>query len=259
MAEPSARAPTTGLIRGLSAWDAALVTIGSVLGSGVFLTTGSIARLVPHEGLILLLWAAGGLVTLAGALTYAELGALYPRAGGQYEFLKVVYGPLWGFLFGWAAFLVIMTGGIATMAVGFGQYCGVFLPFFSTSNVLISLPLGPVTWSVNGGQLAGAAAIVLLTAINYVGLKEGAFVQNLVTLAKIGSLVGLGALGLFASSAVSPDFVRPLPQAGLLTALGVAMVAVFWSYDGWYAVTNLAGEMRRPERDLPIAIVAGTL
>jgi len=259
MAQPSATGQATGLVRGLSAWDGALVTIGSILGSGIFLTTGSIARLVPHEGLILLLWVAGGLVTLAGALTYAELGALYPRAGGQYEFLKVVYGPLWGFLFGWAAFLVIMSGGIATMAVGFGEYCGVFLPFFSTRNVLFTLPLGPVSWTVSGGQVAGAIAIVVLTAINYVGLKEGAFVQNVVTLAKVGSLIGLGALGLFASSEVTPDFVRPLPQAGLLTALGVAMVAVFWSYDGWYAVTNLAGEMRRPERDLPIAIVTGTL
>lgn len=247
------------LVRGLSAWDGALVTIGSVLGSGIFLTTGTIARLVPHEGLILLLWVAGGLVTLAGALTYAELGAMYPRAGGQYEFLKIAYGPLWGFLFGWAAFLVIMTGGIATLAVGFGEYFGVFLPFFSTRNVLFSLPLGPVRWSVNGGQLAGAAAIVVLTAINYVGLKQGAFVQNVVTLAKIGSLVGLGALGLFAASDVSPQLLRPLPQAGLWSALGVAMVAVFWSFDGWYAVTNLAGEMRKPERDLPLAIVAGTL
>jgi APA family basic amino acid/polyamine antiporter len=255
--EGAAAAPQ--LVRGLSAWDGALVTIGSILGSGIFLTTGSIARIVPHEGLILLLWLAGGLVTLAGALTYAELGAMYPRAGGQYEFLKVAYGPLWGFLFGWAAFLVIMTGGIATLAVGFGEYFGVFVPFFATRNVLFSLPLGPVTWTVNGGQLAGAAAIIGLTAINYVGLKQGAVFQNVVTLAKIGSLVGLGVLGMFAASDVSPQLLRPLPQAGLLSALGVGMVAVFWSFDGFYAVTNLAGEMRKPERDLPVAIVAGTL
>ncbi len=259
MANPTdARTAEPQLLRGLSAWDGALVTIGSILGSGIFLTTGPIARLVPHEGLILLLWLAGGLVTLAGALTYAELGAMYPRAGGQYEFLKVAYGPLWGFLFGWAAFFVIMTGGIATLAVGFGEYLGVFLPFFSTRNVLISLPLGPASWSLNGGQLAGALAIVALTAVNYVGLKQGALVQNLVTIAKIGSLVGLAVLGLFAASDVSPQLLRPLPQAGLWSALGVGMVAVFWSFDGFYAVTNLAGEMRRPERDLPVAIVAGT-
>jgi APA family basic amino acid/polyamine antiporter len=255
----SASSSGPSLVRGLSAWDGALVTIGAVLGSGIFLTTGSMARLVPHEGLILALWLAGGLVTLAGALTYAELGAMYPRAGGQYEFLKIAYGPLWGFLFGWAAFLVIMTGGIAALAVGFGEYFGLFVPFFSTQNVLFSLPLGPVTWSVNGGQFAGAAAIAFLTVVNYFGLKQGAFVQNVVTIAKIGSLLGLGALGLMAPAPATPEYFRALPEAGLWSALGVGMVAVFWSFDGWYAVTNLAGEMRRPERDLPIAIVAGTL
>jgi APA family basic amino acid/polyamine antiporter len=254
-----ADAAPTQLVRGLSAWDGALVTVGSVLGSGIFLVTGSIARLVPHEGLILALWLAGGLVALAGALTYAELGAMYPRAGGQYEFLKVAYGPLWGFLFGWAAFFIIMTGGIATIAVGFGEYFGVFLPYFSTRNVLFSLPLGPLVWSVNGGQLAGAAAIVLLTAVNYVGLREGTLVQNVVTLAKVGSIAGLIGLGLLADSQVRPALLRALPEPGLGAALGVALVAVFWSYDGWYAITNLAGEMRRPERELPIAIVAGTL
>src|SRR5215216_4066138 len=107
------------LVRGLGAWDAALVTIGSVLGTGIFITTGDIARVLPHAGLLLLVWIGGGLATLAGALTYAELGALFPRAGGQYHFLKEAYGRFWGFLFGWVAFLVIQGGGIATLAVGF--------------------------------------------------------------------------------------------------------------------------------------------
>src|SRR5262245_66466473 len=99
------------------------------------------ARALPHAGLILLLWVVGGLLTLAGALTYAELGAMFPKAGGQYHFLKEAYGPLWGFLFGWASFLVIMSGGIATLAVGFGEYLGSFLPFFSTRNILLALPV----------------------------------------------------------------------------------------------------------------------
>src|SRR5260221_6362991 len=119
-----------GLIRGLGAWDAALVTIGAVLGTGIFITTGDMARALPHPGLILLAWVAGGALTLAGALTYAELGALFPRAGGQYQFLKEAYGPFWGFLFGWAAFTVIWGGGISTLAVGFGEYLRAFLPFF---------------------------------------------------------------------------------------------------------------------------------
>ncbi len=197
----------------------------------------------------------GGVLTLAGALTYAELGALFPRAGGQYVFLKEAYGPLWGFLFGWAAFTVIQGGGIATLAVGFGEYLGAFLPFFSTRHVLLAAG----AWSVNGGQLAGALAIVFLTAVNYVGLREGAGLQNLVTIVKIGSLVGLAVFGLAAPAPHQPRLFAPLTGDLTLAVFGVAMIAVLWSYDGWYAPTNLAGEMRRPERDLPIGLITGTL
>jgi APA family basic amino acid/polyamine antiporter len=247
------------LVRGLAMWDATLVTVGSILGTGIFITTSDIARILPHSGLILLLWLLGGLVTLAGALTYAELGGLFPRAGGQYHFLKEAYSPFWGFLYGWAAFLVIMTGGIATMAVGFGEYLGAFLPFFSTKNVLLSLPLGFHTLRINGGQLAGALAILLLTAVNYVGLKEGAGLQNAITLVKIASIVGIGIIGLALPAPVSPQLFASLPEAGVLTAMGVGMIAVLWSFDGWYGATNLAGEMRRPGRDLPLGLILGTV
>ncbi len=242
------------LVRGLGPWDAALVTIGSVLGTGIFITTGDMARALPHPGLILVAWFLGGALALAGALTYAELGALFPRAGGQYVFLKEAYGPLWGFLFGWAAFTVVMGGGIATLAVGFGEYLGAFLPFFSTKHqVFAAGPLG-----VNGGQVAGALAIVFLTAVNYLGLREGAGLQNLVTMAKIGSLLGLAVFGRLAEAPQHPRLLAPLGEGASLAAFGVAMIAVLWSYDGWYAVTNLAGEMRRPERDLPLGLITGT-
>src|SRR5262249_37888829 len=175
-----------------------------VLGTGIFITSGDIAREMPHTGLLLLVWILGGLATLTGALTYAELGALYPRAGGQYHFLKEAYGRFWGFLFGWVAFLVIQGGGIATLAVGFGEYLGAFLPFFSTKHVLFTLPLGSFSWAVNGGQLAGALAILLLTAIHYVGLKEGAGVQNAITFLKVGSIVGLALFWLLLPATSSP-------------------------------------------------------
>src|SRR3954465_9887408 len=119
-----------GLVRGLGTWDGALLTIGSVVGTGIFITTGDMAKVLPSGGLILLVWTAGGLLTLAGALTYAELGVLFPRAGGIYHYLKEAYGPLWGFLYGWIAFLVIMSGGNAALGVAFGEYLGSFLPFF---------------------------------------------------------------------------------------------------------------------------------
>src|SRR4029453_13636719 len=120
------------LLRGLGPWDGTLITIGSILGSAIFLAAADVARAVPHAGLLLLLWIVGGVVTMAGALTYAELGGMFPRAGGQYHFLKEAYGPFWGFLFGWAAFTNIMSGGLAALAAGFGEYLGSFIPFFAT-------------------------------------------------------------------------------------------------------------------------------
>src|SRR5262245_13338719 len=239
------------LVRRLGVWD-------SVLGTGIFLTTSDVARALPHASLILLAWFAGGLLTLAGSLTYAELGVLFPKAGGQYHYLKEAYGPLWGFLFGWTCFLVIMSGGIAALAVGFGEYLGFFLPFFSTKHELFSVPLGPVTWTVNGGQLAGAFAIAFLTAVNCLGLREGSRLQNVVTLVKIGSIVGLALFGLLGPAPARPEYFAPLPSGGLMAAFGVAMIAVLWSYDGWYGFTPLAGEARDPQRTIPRGLIVGT-
>jgi APA family basic amino acid/polyamine antiporter len=196
-------------------------------------------------------------VTLAGALTYGELGGLFPEAGGQYVYLREAYGRFWAFLFGWAAFFVIMSGGNAAIAVGFGEYLGSFLPAFSSAHVLVSAAIGPWTWRLTGAQVAGALAIALLTAVNLAGVREGALVQNLVTVVKIGSIVALAGIGLVAAAPVEPHYAAPLP-AGLLAGLGVAMVAVLWSFDGWYAVTNLGGEMKRPDRDLPRGLALGT-
>jgi basic amino acid/polyamine antiporter, APA family len=255
-----AAADDRGLERGLGVVDAALVTVGAVLGTAIFITPADVARVLPHPGLMLLAWILGGLVTLAGTLTYAELGALLPRAGGQYEFLKEAYGRFFGFLFGWVAFSVIMSGGIAAIAVGFGEYLGAFLPFFSTGHPLVTLTLGGVARSLNGGQLAGALAIALLTVVNYVGLRAGAGVQNAVTVAKLGSILGLGVLGFLAPAPAAPAFFGPLPAGGsLLASFGVSMIAIFWAYDGWYGMTNLAGEMRNPEKDLPRGLLLGAV
>jgi len=249
-----------GLERGLGVADAALVTVGSVLGTAIFITPADVARALPHPGLMLLAWMVGGLITLAGALTYAELGALFPRAGGQYEFLKEAYGRFYGFMFGWVAFLVIMSGGLATIANGFGEYLGAFLPFFSTSHTLATFSLGGFSRSVNGGQLAAAIAIAFLTVVNYVGLRAGAGLQNVVTVANLGSLVGLAVLGLVVEAPASPALFAPLPaQGGILSGFGIAMIGIIWAYDGFYGITNLAGEMRNPEKDLPRGLILGTI
>ena len=234
-----------GLVRGLGTWDGALLTIGSIVGTGIFLTTSDMARVLPHAGLILGVWLAGGLLTLAGALTYGELGAMFPRAGGMYHYLREAYGPLWGFLFGWAAFVVIMSGGIAALGVAFGTYFVSFFPFVSV-------------------KVAACVAILILTGINHLGLKEGAGVQNTLTVLKIGAIVAFVALGLFAAAPSRPDVAAPVGIAGgalgpLLTAFGVAMIAALWTYDGWYGLTCSAGELRDPGRSLPRGLILGTV
>jgi APA family basic amino acid/polyamine antiporter len=256
VADDRGSAPPVGLVRVLGAWDGALITIGAVVGTGIFLTTSDMARALPHPGLILLVWLMGGLLTLAGALTYAELGVLFPRAGGIYDFLKEAYGPLWGFLYGWASFFVIMSGGIAALAVGFGEYLGSFFPFLSTAHVLVSAPVGPWRWMFNGGQLAGVGAILVLTIVNQLGVKEGAWVQNGLTLLK------LAGIAVFLVAAIGWPSPLPVASGGVpphaLAGFGVAMIAALWTYDGWYGLTFSAGEMKNPGRNLPLGIILGT-
>ncbi len=264
-ADPGAPPGTAaGLVRGLGLWDCVLLTIGSVIGTGIFLTPASMARYLPHGGLMLLVWATGGLLVLAGALTFAELGAMYPRAGGLYHYLGEAYGPLWGFLYGWTALLVIMSGGLAALGVAFGEYLGSFLPWFSTRHILLRLPVGPWTWQLSGGQVAAVLALLFLTAINHFGLREGAGVQNALTAIKIGSIALFVGLGLLVKAPVAGALTAPLPAAlhspaVLVSACGVAMIAVLWTFDGWYALTCSAGEVRRPGRDLPRGLIYGTV
>jgi APA family basic amino acid/polyamine antiporter len=253
-------ATDAGLRRVLGAWDGALITIGGVIGTGIFITTADIARVLPHGGLVLAVWAVGGLLTLAGALTYAELGVLYPDAGGIFTFLKEAYGPLPGFLYGWAAFAVIMSGGIAALAVAFGIYLGSFFPFFAIDHVLLAVPVDPLgwTWTLSGGQLAAAGAIVVLTAVNYFGVREGAGVQNALTLIKVAAIAAFAGLGFLVPARATVGLAAPLPETGILAAFGVGMIAALWTYDGWYGVSFSAGEMRDPGRSIPRGLIAGT-
>ena len=256
MADPPLPPSETGagpsLRRTLGARDGASLTIGAMVGTGIFLTAGDVARAVPHPALVLAVWLIGGALTLAGALAYAELGAMFPRAGGLYHFIREAWGALPAFLFGWTCLLVIMTGGIAAIAVGFGEYLGALVPFFSSTRVAFALG----NWSVSGAQLAAAGAIVLLTAVNQFGVREGAFVQNLFTLSKVVVIGVLVAFGLGTAGIVGPA-TGPVMSGFAWPALGLALVASLWTYDGWYALTFAAGEMRDPARDLPRGLVGG--
>jgi APA family basic amino acid/polyamine antiporter len=241
------------LRRVLGARDGALLTIGSMVGTGIFLTAGDVARAVPHPGLVLAVWLAGGALTLAGAIAYAELGAMFPRAGGLYHFVREAWGTLPAFLYGWTCLLVIMTGGIAAIAVGFGEYLGALVPAFSSARVVFALG----AWSVNGAQLAAALAIVLLTIVNHFGVREGAGVQAAFTLAKIGAIAALAVIGLAHVAPAIPPATLHGGQVLFAPAIGLALVAALWTYDGWYALTFTAAEVRNPARDLPRGLFAG--
>jgi APA family basic amino acid/polyamine antiporter len=249
--------PPSELRRALGAWDGTLITIGSVVGTGIFLTTSDMARALPHSGLVLAVWVLGGVLTLCGALTYAELGAMFPRAGGLYHFLKEAYGPIWGFLYGWTCFFVINSGGLAAIAVGFGEYLGSFFPFWGTSHVLLSAQIRGWEWTLTGGQVAAAGAILGLTFVNQFGVREGAWVQNGLTLLKVALFGAFLVAGRAAPAGPASSLGAPAPTAAL-TGFGVAMIAVLWAYDGWYALTLSAGEVRDPARNLPRGLIVGT-
>jgi len=256
----------SGLVRKLGLFDSTMVMVGIVIGSGIFLTTGIMAKAIPSAGLILLAWFAGGLLTLAGALTYAELGAAMPEAGGQYVYLREAYGPIAGFLFGWILFLVYMTGGIAALALAFAEYTGYFFPTLGTDHIILSLqvPLFQSTfpYSLSSGQLVGAGVIVLLSLFNFIGVGLGKLIQNVFTVIKIGILTGIIILGLAIGRGTPPDLsLSPMGMnlSSILVGFGVSLVAVAWAFDGWNNVNFVAGEIKNPKRNLPLALIIGTL
>ena len=254
----SGEPPGPSLVRALGTWDVSLITIGMIVGSAIFFAASIAPRELPQPTLLIAVWCAGGLLSLAGVVTYAELGTMFPKAGGQYHFLKEAYGPLYGFLFGWTSFLVIQCGGIAYLAVASADSLGAFLPFFRSSHVVADLSLGVTTLRVSGSQIGAALAILFLSAVNYSGLREGSFVQNAVTVIKVLSLVALVGFGLAVPPAVDTSWHAALPEHGFVRGLSVAMIGVLWCYDGWYQATYCAGEIRDPSRSLPRGMLIGT-
>ena len=255
-----------GLARKLGLFDSTMVMVGIVIGSGIFLTSGIMAKSIPSSGLILLAWFVGGLLTLAGALTYAELGAAMPEAGGQYVYLREAYGPMAGFLFGWILFLVYMTGGIAGLALAFAEYTGYFFPSLGIDHIILNLnvPLfqNSFHYSLSAGQLVGVAVIVVLSIFNFVGIGLGKFIQNFFTVIKIGILAAIIILGFAIGKGTPPDLsMNPMGMdfGSILIGFGISLVAVAWAFDGWNNVNFVAGEIKNPKRNLPLALILGTL
>lgn len=234
------------LPRVLGLWDVISIVIGGVIGSGIFLVPADIARGVRAPLLIFAVWIVGGLLSYFGALAFAEMGAAMPQAGGMYNFLRESYGSLLAFLFGWTLFLVIDSGAIATLTVAFASN---YLPYF--------VKIGPV-----GQKIVAAAFILFLVVVNYVGVRWGANLQNFLTVIKFVALAAVCVIVfIFAKDASTSNWVRPLPATfnlGLLGSFGVALVASLWAYKGWEGATYSAGEVKRPERNLPWGLLIGT-
>jgi APA family basic amino acid/polyamine antiporter len=252
-----------GLVRGLGLFDATTIVIGSVIGSGIFFAPAIMAGFVQTPGLLLGLWVVGGLLTVAGALSYAELAAALPRAGGQYVFLSEALSPLWGFLYGWTFLLAINTGFVAAVSVAFAKTLGFFLPGIGEATVLFRLGRFPFSTA----QAVAVAVIAALTFINVRGLRAGATVQNVFTIAKVAAVFALFVMAL-ASGRGSASNLSPLAglelgemgvRMGLFAALAAAMSKALFAYDAWNSVTFAAEEVKDPERTIPRSLVLGTL
>jgi basic amino acid/polyamine antiporter, APA family len=271
------------LERGLGLLDATMIVVGSMIGSGIFITSAESARLVGSPGWLLAAWALAGLLTITGALCCAELAAMMPRAGGQYVFLREAYGPALGFLFGWSLFIVIQTGTIAAVAVAFARFTGVLFPWVASEHYLVAPlrlpgPLGGYALSLSTEQLVAVLLILLLTLTNTRGLKLGKLIQNTFTFTKTAALAGLVVVGLALgwnnlSAAYTSDWWNPwangwTPQGAqsgleatgalaLAMLVGRAMTGPLFAQSAWNNVTFTGSEVRDPGRNLPRALLMG--
>ncbi|HEX2327836.1 MAG TPA: amino acid permease [Candidatus Angelobacter sp.] len=274
------------LVKGLGLTSATTLVMGSMIGSGIFIVSADIARLTGSPALLIAAWAITGFLTIVGALSYGELAAMMPKAGGQYIYLREALGPMWGFLYGWTLFLVIQTGTIAAVGVAFGKFLGYFFPGVAGDRWILGpvhigvwnvfgIPLGNMDMGLNTQNLAGIVIIVLLTVINTFGIKTGALVQNIFTIAKISALALLVLAGIVVGrnpQAVAANFTNFWRNASLgslhqiqpgvwittLTALAVAQTGSLFSADAWNNVTFTAGEVKNPKRNLPLSLALGT-
>jgi len=269
-------ASDAGFVRGLNLFDSTMVVIGTMIGSGIFIVSADMARLIDSPGWMLMAWIVTAVLTIAAALSYGELSSMMPRAGGMYVYLREAYSPLWGFLYGWTLFTVIQTGTIAAVAVAFARFLAVLWPAVGEARYIVApIHIGSgYAVSLSTAQLTAIAVIALLTWTNSRGLEYGKIVQNLFTSAKVLALAALVVLGLalgWNAAAVHTNFgdfwrlgkfdpslgVAAGSVFGLIVALGVSQSGSLFSADSWHDVTFIAGEVRNPRRTLPIALVLG--
>ncbi|HYR95914.1 MAG TPA: amino acid permease [Candidatus Binatus sp.] len=253
--------PNQRLVPRLRLLDATALVAGSMIGSGIFIVSADIARRLPAPGWLVFVWALAGALTIAGALSYGRLAAAMPRAGGEYVYLTELYGPMWGFLFGWTLVLVIQTGTIAAVAVAFATFAGRLWPALAPEPALLAVG----RFAVSPVQAGAVVVILLLTAVNVRGLDLGRRVQNVFTVAKVGALLAVIALGFTlgggparAANLAQPPFATGLSATETFLQLGAAMVGALFAADAWANVTFTAGEVHDARRTVPRALVLGT-
>jgi basic amino acid/polyamine antiporter, APA family len=250
------------LLRRLTLLDATLIVVGGVIGSAIFITPADVARQIQNPIFCILLWVVAGLIALLAGFAFAELGGMFPEAGGQYVYIREVYGHFAAFIYGWVLFTAGNSAGLAGVAMGFALFVGKVIPAFSAERILYSHAVLPgVTWHLTRGSLVAIVAIIVLTVVNIRGVKVAAILQNftgLLTLACVGLMVGFGlTLGKGSwSHFSSPPSMAVWPP---VSAIGVAFVALFWTYDGWNIISWVAGEIKDAERNLPRAMIIGIL
>ncbi len=258
--QPEQQSDRHGLKRELGIWSAAAIVVGTVIGSGIFLVPSAMARNVGSPLKIFGVWIAGGLLSLFGALSYAELAAAMPEAGGEYVYLREAYGPLWAFLYGWTQMWVAKSGSIATLATGFYIYLANFRPELGEVWITTPLPIGEggSPLSIRYGQLLAIGVIALLALINYYGVRVGGNVQVTTTLLKVGLIAAIIVVGLGSGRGNFANYHSSTPALGGILGFFAALVGALWAYDGWNNVTMVASEVRKPQRNLPLALILGT-
>ena len=261
--QPQTTEQQPSLIRGLSLLDSVLLLVSGIIGSSIFLTAKDIAGPLPHPFWFFLVWILGGVISLCACVAFAELGSMFPDSGGQYIYLREAYGELVAFLYGWMLFTVANGGTIAALSVAAAAYAGNIVPVISQEHVIFSL----FGIAFTRAHAVGLVLIAILTLVNVVGLRWGALLQNVSTWTKFTAMavfVGLGFLigkGHWSNFTMQPagGLSMGLSPGQLISALGVGLIAVFWAYDGWVYITWVAGEVKEPRRNVPLAMVFGVL
>lgn len=250
----------TELEREMGVFDSVMVIVGSTIGVGIFVTTGFVAQEVSSPGIILSIWFLGGLLALAGALSFAELSTMFPRAGGDYVYLREAYGSLLGFLSGWASFFVTFSGSVASLALGFTSYVSFYVPALNPVHSYWSFEVLGRTAGFSLAQISAAALILLFSAVQMLGVRRGSNLQNVLSLSKVGALIALVLLAATIGNGKLAHF-RPFFEPGDIpwSALGVAFIPVLFTYGGWNAIVYLAAEVENPAANLPRALLRANL